>query len=305
MKKLICVLLAVVIIVAGCCSCGAPLHKENGYVLVASFYPIYIFTANLVDGIDDFRVESLAQQNVGCLHDYSLTAKDVKLLDDADLFVMNGAGMETFMEDVFEGVDGLKVVDSSEGIEVLCNHKHHEGAEESSHHHHGENSHIWLSVKNAKKQIENIKNGIIENFPQYEDEINENFEKYLLRLAELEKARDEFSEQVKGKKAVSFHGAYEYLAAETGFVISETIETDDGGEPSAKELAELSELIKNEKIKALLTEPEYEGSAAEILARETGAEIYELNPVISGDRSLTAYEDTMKKNYETILKAVK
>lgn len=305
MKKLICALLAVVIVV-GCCSCGAPRNKENKHLLVASFYPIYIFTANLVDGIEDFKVESLAQQNVGCLHDYSLTAKDIKLLDDAELFVMNGAGMETFMEDVFEGVEALKIVDSSEGIEVLCNHKHHEEEDEASHHHHhGENSHIWLSVENAKKQIENIKDGIVENFPQYEKEINENFENYLVRLAELERARDDFSKQIKGKKIVSFHGAYEYLAAETGFEICETIETDDGGEPSARELAELSELIKKEKITVLLTEPQYDGSAAEILARETGAGIYEINPVISGDRSLTAYEDLMKQNYETILKAVK
>ncbi len=304
MKRLISLCLVLSLIIAGCCSCAPCDDEIDKTVIVASFYPVYIFTLNLVDGIEGVSVQSMAQQNVGCLHDYSLTARDVKLLQDASLFIINGAGMETFIEDIYESVDGLKTIDSSKGIELLCTHHHKE--EHSAHDHsHTENSHIWLSVENAKKQIKNIRDGIIKEFPQFSEKVNENCNNYLLRLDALCEKRDEFKKSVEGKKVVSFHGAYEYLAEECGFEIIETIEADEGGEPSAKALASLSERIKDEKITALFIEPEYEGSAAEILSNETNVKIYTLNPVISGTADLTAYEDIMGENYETILKAVK
>lgn len=307
MKKIISLLIAVCIIIAGCCSCTPATKKNDKHLLVASFYPVYIFTLNLVEGIEDFSVESMARQSVGCLHDYSLTARDVKLLQDASLFIINGAGMEGFIDELFKSVDSLKTVDSSEGIELLCSEhedeKHHHG--ENHDHNHSENSHIWLSVENAKKQVENIKNGIVGAFPEYEREINDNFKAYIKRLDSLSEKRNAFSESVRGAKVISFHGAYEYLALECGFEIIETIETDEGGEPSAKALGELCEKIKAEGITSLFTEPHYSGSAAGILSREADIKIYVLNPVISGDDSLTAYEDIMNENYETILKAVK
>ena len=55
----------------------------------------------------------------------------------------------------------------------------------------------------------------------------------------------------------------------------------------------------------MFVDPNYSGSAAEILERETNTEIYVINPVISGEEKLTAYEEVMKENYKTILKAVK
>ncbi len=304
MKRLICLCLVLCLIIVGCCSCAPYDVEDDKTVIVASFYPIYIFTINLVYGIDDIIVQSMAQQNVGCLHDYTLTARDVKLLQDASMFIINGAGMETFIEDVYESVNGLKTVDSSKGIEILCDH-HHEGEHHTIGHNHAENSHIWLSVENAKKQIENIKDGIIKEFPQFSQQVSENYNDYMCRLDNLCHKRNEFKKSIWDKKVISFHGAYEYLAEECGFEIIETVETDEGGEPSAKALASLSEKIKSENITALFIEPEYKGSAAEILSNETSVKIYTLNPVISGKASLTAYEDIMRDNYETILKAVK
>lgn len=305
MKRIICSVLAISLLVTGCCSCASTRDKDEKILIIASFYPVYIFTLNLVDGIDGVEVRSMAQQNVGCLHDYTLTARDVKLLDDASLFVMNGAGMEGFIEDVYESVEELKTVDSSVGIEFLCEGEHSHSEEDSHSHNHSQNAHIWLSVDNAVKQVENIKNGICKEFPEFEERVTENFTEYTTRLENLAMKRDAFAQQIKGKKVLSFHGAYEYLAEETGLVIIDTIESDEGGEPSAKELAHLTNEIKEQGVKAIFIEPYYEGSAAEILQNETNAKIYTLNPVTSGADSLTAYEDIMSENYEIILKAVK
>lgn len=306
MKKVtVFILVAALLLLTGCGARGERNSAEK--TVAASFYPVYIFTLNLLDGIDGVKVECMAEQTVGCLHDYNLLAGDVRLLSDADAFVINGAGMEMFITDVYRNVEGLHIIDSSTGIELLCGgceHEEHDEHEEHEGHNHENNAHIWLSVRNAVKQVENIKNGLIEVFPEYEKQITENYEHYSARLNALYDELKAASASLNGISVISFHEAYVYMADELGLAILDSIESDEGGEPSAKELAGLCDEIKEHNVKALFTEPQYNGSAAEILAAETGAKIFVLNPVVSGENELTAYEDIMRENIETIKKAV-
>ncbi len=299
-----CVVLALTLLIFSGCAGNTPKTQEGKITVATSFYPVYIFTLNLLNGIEEVKVECMAEQSAGCLHDYTLTAKDAKLLSDAQALVINGAGMEGFLQDDSEGIENLNVIDSSLNIELICNEEHHHEEEHNDHHHHG-NPHIWLSVENAQKQIENIKNGLVKEFPEYENKIEANFLDYIERLDALREERKSVLSVAKNLTAISFHGAFEYLAWDSGFNISSTIESDEGYEPSAKELAGLSNRIKNGNIKCLFVAPDYSGSSAEILERETNAGIYVLNPFISGEETLTAYEDIMKDNYRIILKEVK
>ena len=309
-----CLLLALsLVFTGGCAGVGSEKKNDEKIIIATSFYPIYIFTLNIVNGLDDFEVRCMAEQNIGCLHDYTLTSKDVRLLNDADAFVINGAGMESFIEDAYKNVESLFVVDSSTGIELICDEEadfSHEAEghshEDSNHsHEHTVNAHIWLSVENAKKQIGNIKDGLSEKFPEYSQQFLANYENYVERLSALEDVQKSYASEIKGEKVITFHKAYDYLARSSGFEIVTCIESDEGGEPSAKRLAELTENIKNEDIKALFTEPQYTGSAADILENETDIRVVVLNPVTSGEAELTAYENIMKENFELILKAVK
>jgi zinc transport system substrate-binding protein len=312
LKKIICLLLTLsLVFTGGCVGVSEDTKNDEKIIIATSFYPIYIFTLNIVNGIDAFEVRCMAEQNIGCLHDYTLTSKDVRLLNDADAFVINGAGMESFVEDDYKNVESLFVIDSSKDIELLCSEDEnssdgdsHNGTHQHSHDH-SVNSHIWLSVQNAKKQIENIKDGLAEQFPEYRYLFFKNYEAYIERLNELEKIQSEYTSQINGKRVVTFHKAYDYLAEDLGFQIVTCVESDEGGEPSAKKLAELTERIKEDKICALFTEPQYTGSAADILKNETNIKVFVLNPVTSGEADLTAYENIMKENYELILEAVK
>ena len=74
---------------------------------------------NITDGIDGIQVDNMAGQQTGCLHDYQLQSKDMKNIEQADVFVINGAGMESFMEKVTDQLPDLRVIDSSEGISLL------------------------------------------------------------------------------------------------------------------------------------------------------------------------------------------
>ena len=158
MKRILSLMLMVVLVLSVCCSCNTPPITNDNILLVTSFYPIYIFTLNIVDGIDEIQVQCMAEQNIGCLHDYQLLSRDAKLISDADAFIINGAGMETFLEDVYRSVENLNVIDSSENVKLLENcdehHEKHNHSEEHHDHNHSVNSHIWMSPENAKKQGE-------------------------------------------------------------------------------------------------------------------------------------------------------
>ncbi len=297
-----CVVLAVILLVLSGCAGNAPETSNGKVTVVASFYPVYIFTLNLLNGIEEVDVECMAEQSIGCLHDYTLTARDAKLLNDAVVLVVNGAGMEGFLKDAFKSVPELDVINSSVHIELICKEEQHE--EDHDEHVH-ENSHIWLSLENARLQVENIKIGLVKEFPQYEEQIEENYSDYIKRLDALGEERKAVVSAVKNSNVISFHGAFEYLSEDLGFNISSTVESDEGYEPSAKGLAKLSNEIKADNIGALFVDPNYSGSGAEILKRETNTEIYIVNPIVSGEEKLTAYEDTMRENYKMILKAVK
>ncbi len=301
MKKVLAMILVLSLLFTA--GCGTTLTDTEDSVIAVSFYPIYIFTLNLVDGIDGLTVTCMAEKSSGCLHDYTLTARDAKLLSDADVFIINGAGLESFLPDITETVEDLDIIDSSAGIELICSH-HHEESEEHHSHNHENNSHIWLSVENAKKQVLNIKNGLVSEYPSYEKQINENYENYIERLNKLSLELENTYKKAQGEKIITFHSAYEYMAKESGLEIVECIESDEGGEPSAKEIAHLCDTVPENDVKALFVEPDYNGSSAEIISAEAGVEIYVLNPVIKGEVTLSAYEDIMKENIQTILKAV-
>ena len=130
------------------CSGITPENRNDKITVAASFYPVYIFTLNLLNEIDEVDVQCMAEQSVGCLHDYTLTAKDAKLLSDARVLVINGGGMESFLDDAPRSVGSFNVIDSSVGIVSVCHDDHHEHED-----HPHENSHIWLSPDKAKKQI--------------------------------------------------------------------------------------------------------------------------------------------------------
>ena len=179
-----------------------------------------------------------------------------------------------------------------------------EEKDEHHEHNHTVNSHIWVSPKNAKLQVKNISDELVEIYPQYKEQIEKNRDSYINRLDKLSDELKLAFKDIGGKNIITFHESYEYLAKEYSLNIVATVESHDGEEPSARELAELVDLINEKDVVALFTEPLYKGTVADILSNETGIKVYQLNPVLQGEKSLTAYEDIMRENM-SVLKAVK
>ena len=273
--------------------------------VVTSFYPIWLFTLNLTDGIDGLEVRNLAAPDTGCLHDYQLQTGDMKVLATADLFVVNGAGMESYLDLVFESFPDLPVAQAAAGLPLLYDNsaiqigeKEEEGLP---------NAHVWLSVPNASHMVDQIAAALTARFPQYADSIEANRAAYVSRLASLDERMREMLSGLPRRGIVTFHEAFPYFAEAYGFQVLAVVNREPGETLSPAQLAALVDVIRNLGLPPLFVEPQYEDLSARTLAAETGARVYTLDPVVTGPENevpLDYYETVMLKNAETLTVAL-
>lgn len=266
--------------------------KTSGKTTItASFYPLYIMLMNICDGAD-VELSMLAPSDTGCLHDYQLTTKDMQAIEKSDIIVVNGLGMEDFLDKVFETKSERTIVAGKDFI-----------TEDG-------NPHIWVSVSGAIYEVDSISHALCELDEKNAEIYAANAEKYIAKLEALKEEMTEKLEAHRAKKIITFHEAFPYFAAEFGFEIASVIEREPGTAPSPKELNETIESIKAENEKTgkkipLFAEPQYSSSSAKVIAGETGSEVYELDPCVTGELDKDAYIKSMKKNLEVLTEALK
>ena len=309
LKKILAVLTLVVFTVTGCASNkGNDISTEdndNKIKIVTSFYPMYLLTSEIVKDADNIELINMVDSSTGCLHDYSLTTDNMKLLEDCDIFIVNGAGMESFLDKVIQQKPNLKIVDASEGIELIESNYNEDHDHNHDHDHDEEyNPHVWLSVKNAIKQVQNIESKLIEYNPENKDIYSNNTKEYISQLNELDAKIHSELDKIENKNIVTFHEAFPYFAKEYNLNIVAVVQREAGSEPSAKELQETIEKIKKLDVKAVCVEPQYSTKAAETISRETNVGVYTLDPIVTEESKNSSYIDIMNKNLETLKEAL-
>lgn len=252
--------------------------------IVTSFYPMYVIALNLTEGAEGIELSNMAYVNVGCLHDYTLTTEDMKKVENADIFISNGLGMENFISKILESNSDMKVIDSSNNLENVISN----GIEE--------NAHIWTSIDNYILQVQNIaeelktadaKNAEVytQNAQKYVDELNKLNEEYKSKFAKL-----------NGEKAICLNEAFEYMGQELGMEMI-TIKTDhEESTISAGMLKSLINKVKEDDIKIIIIDKNDSKTNAETIANETGAKILELNSGLTGELNKDAYINQMREN---------
>ena len=264
-------------------------HETKKIKLVCSFYPMYIMALNVVKGVPDVSISNLTPPMTGCLHDYTLTTDDMKKLADAQVFVANGAGMESFLDRVIAQYPQIKIIKLTDGIPLI------KGAGEE-----GDNPHVWVSISLAITEINNFGKNMEKIDPAHADLYRKNTEAYVNKLERLrQKMRTELA-PYKGRKIVTFHEAFPYFAREFGLEIAAVVEREPGSEPSARELSKTVDLVRNAGIKTLFSEPQYPVTAADTIARETGAKVFMLDPAVTGPNDPDAYIKIMENNLQVL-----
>lgn len=95
MKKQLILLLALALLLLP--GCGAAATQEDTTLAVAcTTYPVYLLTTAVADQVPDTTVDLVINQQVSCLHNYTLTMADMKAIEGADLLVINGSGSGGF-----------------------------------------------------------------------------------------------------------------------------------------------------------------------------------------------------------------
>lgn len=274
---------------------GSGTDTKDGLNIVTSFFPVYVAVINVAHDIPGVSVTNMTEPQTGCLHDYTLRPQDLKLLEDADIFIINGAGMEAFLEDIAAQQKELKIIEAAEGIPLL--------REESGE----ENPHVWVSLSNTVLYVRSIAAQLSQADKKNAALYEQNAAAYIKKIEELSTEMHTEIDSLKNKDIITFHEAFPYFAKEFDLNIAAVVEREPGTEPTQKELGEIIETVKQTGIKALFAEPQYSSRAAKTIAGETGAVLYTLDPVVTGEAvpdAADAYLDAMRQNMETLKKAL-
>lgn len=258
--------------------------------ITASFYPLYIMLMNITDGIEEVQLDMLAPADTGCLHDYQLTTQDMKKIESASVLVLNGAGMEDFISKITEQKKDV-IITAAEGYPLVDG-----------------NSHIWVSPKGAVYQVNRIAQGLARLDENHAQQYLENAAEYTAKINAFAEQMHTELDPYKGTAIITFHEAFPYFADEFDLQITGVIEREPGTAPSPKELtaiiAQIQKIRQNTGIPPVLfAEPGYASAAAEIIARETGLPVYELDPSVSGPLEKDAYLNAMKANMNVLKQA--
>ena len=287
-NRLACFFLACILLcIIGIPGCKTQPEQKPHLRIVTSFYPMYISTINLTKDIPGIRVENMAGQQAGCLHDYQLQSSDMQELEAAAVFVINGAGMESFLDKVIEQLPSLRVIDASEGIPLL-----------------EENAHVWVSLSGCMEQVRNIADGLKAADPAHASDYETNATVYLKKLSALQDKMHQALDPLPNREIVTMHEAFPYFAEEFHLHIAGVVNREPDSQPSAKELAETIDLIRQTGVTAVFAEPQYSVSAADIIAAESGVSVYTLDPASTGDDDPDAYLHAMESNLAVLKTAL-
>lgn len=296
--------------------------------IVTSFYPMYVATENIIAGIDGVSLTNLSEPQTGCLHDFQMTPADMKLLSTADVFVINGGGIEGFMSDVAGSYPELEIVEACQDISLLGeseddaqheeahvedeSHAHDEARHEESHveeesHDHdevhahgGENAHAWMSVKLYRSQVATIASRLAEIDPDNSEAYLQNAREYDQKLEKLQEKQEEIMELAAGKNIIIFHEAYEYVASDYGMNVSYTMDLDEERQVSAGEVAEVIDEIRQNNVSIILAEELYGKNMGDAVIKEADVQVIYIDTLNRGDYGADSYITGMTNNIELI-----
>lgn len=296
MKKMLSLSLALTLLLT---SCAQRQPETEGFHILCTTYPLYLFTTAVTEGVDGVEAELLVNSQTSCLHDYTLTVSDMKAIERADVIVMNGAGLEDFMSDALER-SSAAVIDASADVELLPAFGH--GAHEGHPHAEEFDPHFWMDPHRAGQMVETIVNALADLETDHAEAYRSNGAAALHALSQVDPY---YRDMVfPPYPLVTFHDGFQYFAAAQDFDLLRAIEEEDGATVSAAEIKELVALIEESHIPAIFVEKNGSRLAADVLSRETGCAVCELDLLMSGDgQGIQPYLDAMEANLKSVLTA--
>ena len=306
--------------VAVACSSTEPVDQAGGQKLqvVTTILTTTLFTKAVAG--DCAQVSSLLPAGADS-HTYQARPQDVASLGKAQVLVINGLGMESFLEPVLKGAENkaLITIDSSVGIKPLAmeeeddhGHGHHHHDHDHGHAHgDGEeavNPHVWLDPTLAAKQVETIRDGLMKADPSCADGYRNRADAYITKLQQLDGELATELAPFKGRTVVSFHEALPYFTRRYG-LIDDALVTLPEDQPSPADVQRINEVLKANKIAGVLTEPGGGSAALQSLAKDLNLRLEVFDPLelvpAAAKRTPELYIEVMRSNGEAVKATMK
>lgn len=212
-------------------------------------------------------------------HSYEPTPSDMLTIADADVFIYTGSFMEPWVDDILSGMDTshMSIVDAST-YATIEHHEENEG-EETDHDHETGDPHIWLSPENTHAIAYAIGEALAHADSDHTNEIANARDAYLSALDTTFEAYETGLAKCETRTLVyGGHYAFGYIAEAFNLSYRAAQGYSPDAEPSAQDLATLSNIITQEGATAIFTSELESRDIADMLARETGANVLLLNP---------------------------
>ena len=285
-------------------------NDKSEFLVMTSCNPVYLATINVVGDADGVTVQNLSQPTTGCLHDYTLTTEDMKNLSKADVLVVNGGGMEGYLEDVVEAYPNLPIINTFEAVEdtypVIIEEDDEDEEEESrmhgtKEHHHdsGVNSHIWMSEEIFAGQVQAIAEGLAALDSSRGNLYSSNADTFI-GVMESQIDRQGVDEAMSGANVAVLHEAFAYTVQSLGANVVATMDLDEERQVSAGEVSSFIDTIKEHDVKIVLAEYDYGHAMGELITEQTDAKVVYLETLVHGEYSDLDYITILNKNYAII-----
>ena len=278
MKRLLAAIAAVFLLSA----CSAAPAQSGG--VAATTGPVAQFARAIAAGTE-VEVSQVITDSVSCLHDYSLSVRQMETVEKSRAVLISGAGLEDFMSDALAAAG--TTVDCSSGIAL----RQLEGEDDP---------HIWLDPARAAQMAENLCAGLTALYPQHEQTFRANTDQLKERLAELEAYGREALSGLQCRKLITFHDGFGYLAEAFDLEILAAVEEEAGSEASAADLTEIIALVRENRLPAVFVEANGSVGAASVIRAETGVSVGVLDMAMGG----SDYFEAMKANIDTLKEAL-
>jgi zinc transport system substrate-binding protein len=268
-------------------------------LVVTSFFPIYCWTAGVAG--DFATVENLLTGHLEP-HEYALTPGDARKLSAADLIIVNGLGLETWLPKLFRNSPEVqkRVLIASSGVNAptfVSTRDEHEARHA--------NPHVWLDPQAAIQGVSNILNALQRIDPAHAAGYASNAQAYVARLNALDAEIRESLAVVTNRALVTYHDAFPHFARRYGLEIAGVVEQVPDVNPTPKYLSRLGKMMRERGIRVIWIAPTSSSRIARQIASDLRVELVELDTLESGLLSPSAYEERMRHNAAVLQKHLK
>lgn len=263
---------------------------ENRISVIVSFNPLKEF-AEVIGG-EKVSVKVIVPEGTEP-HDFEPKPRDMESINNAKIFVYNGLGMESWVDKTLSSINNknLVSVDASKSTDVIKNSNQAD-------------PHIWLSLKEAKIEANNIKEALIKVDPANKDYYEKNYDNFSGKLDNLYNEYKVKFDSISDKNFVTGHDAFAYLCRDFGLDENSVEDVFAEGEPTPKRMKDLVDYCIANNIKVVFMEELASPKVSETLAKEVGAHTEKIYTIESREDNKD-YLESMKYNLEKIYTSLK